>query len=233
MNPFLTPEILAQLKAYASYSVANAIDATGVRLANEGFCDDRITCRTPALPPMVGTVVTLKVRSADPSMKNAFYLEQGDWWERLEPAAEARVLAIQDIDVHPGKGALVGPVHACILKAMGFVGVMTNGAIRGRHKFEEIGLAGFAAHLSPAHAFSHVIELGTPIVLAGLTLKSGDLVHGGEDGVVKVPAAIAERVAALAKDFREREKRICELCNAKDFSPATLRRQIGTDASRR
>jgi len=232
MLPSLPPEILSRLAASDSCSIANAVDAAGVRLANEGFCDDRITCRTPELPPMVGTVVTFKVRSADPSMKNAFYLEQPDWWERLEAGRDARILAIQDIDPYPGKGSLVGPVHACILKALGFVGIVTNGAIRGHHRFHDLGLPAFSGHLSPAHAFSHVVEIGAPIALAGLVLQSGDLIHGDRNGVVKIPGAIAGQVAALAENFHDREQRLCEFCRSREFSPAALRHRIGLDASR-
>ena len=233
MNPDLSPDLLTRLRTFDSCSIANAVDAAGVRLANEGFCDDRITCRTPQLPPMVGIVVPLKVRSADPSMKKAFYLDQADWWERLDASPHPRILAVQDLDVHPGRGALIGPVHAAILQALGFVGVITDGAIRGQRKFGEIGLAAFASHLSPAHAFSHVVEFGAPIVLAGLALKPGDVVHGDEHGIVKIPADIADQIATLAADVRERERRVCDFCQTPDFSPAALRRRLGVDSSRR
>jgi hypothetical protein len=50
---------------------------------------------------------------------------------------------------------------------------------------------------------------------------------------VKIPAGIAGQVATLAERFRDREKRVCEFCNSRDFSPSALRRRIGADASRR
>jgi regulator of RNase E activity RraA len=233
MNPAIRPDILQQLAACDSCSIANAVDATGVRLANLGFNDSRISCLTPSLPPMVGTVVTIKVRSAEPSMKNAFYLDEPDWWERLEADRSPRILAIEDTDAQPGRGSSVGPVHACILKALGFVGVLTNGALRGSHRFAEIGLVAFAGNVSPAHAYSHVIEIGTSVIIAGLPLAAGDLVHADASGVVLIPNGLAAKVAAIAETFRDRERRVCEFCQSAEFSPAALRRRIGADASRR
>jgi 4-hydroxy-4-methyl-2-oxoglutarate aldolase len=233
MNPPLRPDLLTRLAACDTCCIANAVDATGVRLANLGFSDSRVTCWTPGLPPMVGTVLTLKVRSAQPPMKNAFYLDQPDWWERLEAGPGPRILAIEDVDAEPGRGSSVGPVHACILKALGFVGVLTNGAIRGYHRFGQIGLSAFAGNVSPAHAYSHVVELGTAVEIAGLPLATGDLVHADANGVVMIPAGTAEKVATLAEAFRDRERRVCEFCHSAEFSPEALKHRIGSDASRR
>jgi regulator of RNase E activity RraA len=233
MNPPLDPAILSRLAACDTCCVANAVDTTGVRLANVGFADARIRCLTPVLPPVVGTITTLRVRSAAPSMKNAFYLDQPDWWERLEAGPAPRVLAIEDVDGHPGRGSSVGPVHACILQALGFVGVITNGAIRGRHRFNEIGLAAFAGNVAPAHAYCHVVEMGRPVEIAGMALAAGDVVHADANGVVTIPPGLADRVATLAETFRDREQRACEYCHSPGFSPGELRRRIGTDASRR
>jgi len=233
MNPTIHPDVLSKLAACDSCCVANAVDATGVRLANLGFNDSRISCLTPLLPPMVGTIVTLKVRSAEPSMKNAFYLDQPDWWERLEADRSPRILAIEDLDARPGRGSSVGAVHACILRALGFVGVITNGALRDCNRFSDLGLGAFAGNVSPAHAYRHVIEVGTPVAIAGLQLAAGDLVHGDANGVVTIPNGMADRVAAIAETVRERERRVCEFCQSPEFSPSALRRRIGADTSRR
>src|ERR1022692_1179877 len=97
-----------------AWGLANAIESFGVRLRNEGFSDSTLACRTPRIPVMVGQAVTLRVRSSDPPMGDVFYLDQPDWWERLdiEPSEHPRVLVIEDIDHHPGRGALVGALRS-------------------------------------------------------------------------------------------------------------------------
>ena len=168
MNQSLPAKVFHDLAKFDSCSIANAVDSFRVRLLNEGFSGPGITCRTKILAPMVGVAVTLKVRSSDPSIKPAFYLEQPDWWERIEEAPFPRVLVIEDTDAHPGRGSLVGPVHACIIQAMGFVGVVTTGAVRGTRKFAEIGLHAFSGNVSPSHAYCHVVEMGGPVTVAGV-----------------------------------------------------------------
>jgi 4-hydroxy-4-methyl-2-oxoglutarate aldolase len=218
--------LIAQLRNLDSCSVANAVDSFGVRLLNDGFSGPGITCRIPHLPSMVGTAVTLKVRTAEPPMKRSFYLEQPDWWERLDSASGPRVLVIEDVDAHPGRGSLVGPVHACILKAMGFVGVITSGAVRGLKQFEQLGLPAFSGNVSPSHAYGHVIEMGKSVEIAGFRVSAGDVIHGDLDGVVNIPAAVLGRIPAAAEQFKERERRVCRFCNDPQFSPAMLRRVI-------
>jgi 4-hydroxy-4-methyl-2-oxoglutarate aldolase len=233
MNLPISAEIRARLAACDSCSVSNAIDASHVRLANIGFTDARISCRTPSLPPMVGRVVTLKVRSAEPPMKNSFYLEQVDWWDRIGPDPTPRVLFVEDVDHHPGRGSAVGPVHACILKAMGFVGVVTNGAVRGVSKFQEIGLQVFSGSVSVAHAYNHVFDEDLPVEIAGLRLKWDDLIHGDENGIVLLPGDKLEEISRTAEVFQDRERKVCEYCGSAGFSVDGLKQVAGLDASRR
>jgi len=232
MKMELPPQVFSDLGKFDSCSVANAVDTFRVRLPNVGFTGPGIACRTTTLPAMVGVALTMKVRSSDPPMKPAFYLEQPDWWERIGEALYPRILVIEDSDAHPGRGSLVGPVHACIIKAMGFVGVVTTGAIRGTRKFSEIGLHGFSGNVSPSHAYCHVIEIGGPVAIAGLQVASGDIIHGDRDGIVGIPADLVERIPDAARKISERERAISEFCASDRFSPEKLRGVITADASR-
>jgi len=230
MKEILSVKELRDLGRFDTCSVANAVDSFTVRLLNEGFSGPGITCRTPHLPPMVGHAVTLKVRSSEPPMKPGFYLEQPDWWERLENASYPRILVIEDTDVHPGRGTLVGPVHACILGALGFSGVVTSGAVRGLGQFAEIGLHAFSGSLSPSHSYCHVVEMGGIVEVAGLRIESGDILHGDLNGIVKIPVELAGKIQEAAGRIRERERAICHLCNNREFSAADLRRAINADS---
>ncbi len=225
-------QIFSSLEHFDSCSIANAVDVFRVRLPNEGFTGSGIACRTESLSPMVGVAFTMKVRSADPSIKPAFYLDQADWWERIEDADAPRVLVIEDADANPGRGSLVGPVHACIIRALGFVGVVTSGAIRGTRKFEEIGLHAFSGNVSPSHSFSHVVEIGGTVLIAGMQVRPGEIIHGDRDGIVSIPGDIAERVPEAAKRVIERERKVCEYCKGSGFSREKLRATITADASR-
>jgi regulator of RNase E activity RraA len=229
-NP--SDSIFTELGKLSTCAVSNAIDSFRVRMLNVGFTGPSVICRTDAPAPMVGIALTMRVRSSDPSMKPSFYLANPDWWERVEEATFPRVLVIEDIDAHPGKGSLVGPVHACIIKALGFVGVVTSGAIRATAKFNEIGLHAFSGNISPSHAYSHVVELGTPVEVAGMRFETGQVIHGDRDGVVGIPADLVALVPAAARSLSERERTICRFCGSADFTRARLRDVITPDKSR-
>jgi 4-hydroxy-4-methyl-2-oxoglutarate aldolase len=232
MNKNTPQKIFRDLAKLDSYAVADAIDSLRVRLSNEGSSGPGITCRTPSLAPMAGVAVTVRVRASDPPMKPAFYLEHPDWWESLEEAGYPRVLVIEDMDARPGRGSLVGPVHACIIRALGFVGVVTTGAIRGTQRFVDVGLHAFSGNLSPSHGYSHVVEMGKPVTVAGVAVRTGDLVHGDRDGVVCLPADLSERIPDAVARAMVRERAICEFCASAKFSREKLRGVIGDDPSR-
>jgi regulator of RNase E activity RraA len=234
MNPPLKPETLRRLAGFGTCTIANAIESFGLRLRNEGFSDTSHACRTPGMPAIAGLAVTLRIRSAEPPMKEGFYLDQPDWWERLEipPGDLPRILVIEDFDAHPGRGALVGAMHACILHALGCVGVVTNGAVRGLDQFEALGLRAFSGSVSSSHAYGHVIASGGPVQVAGLGIASGEILHGDRHGIVTIPAEVAERLPETAGRLDEREMRTRRFCSAAGFSPSALRRFIETDAQR-
>jgi len=96
----------------------------------EGFADCSLHCQFPQLPPLVGYAITLRIRASSPPPKGHNYLDRTDWWKQIESFLLPHVMVIQDMDARPGRGAFVGEVHAAILKALGCVGVVTNGAVR-------------------------------------------------------------------------------------------------------
>lgn len=224
--------LFAELAKFSTCSIANAVDSLKVRMLNEGFSGPGIVCRTESLAPMVGVAVTMKVRSANPPMKAGFYLDSPDWWEGLGMAAGPRVLVIEDVDERPGGGALVGPVHACIMAALGFTGVVTTGAVRGTGTFAKIGLHAFSGNVLASHSYCHVVEAGGPVQVAGMTVRSGDVIHGDRDGLVSIPADIISQVPAAAAHYFERERVVCEYCNLPDFNAAKLREVIRAEDRR-
>jgi len=234
MNEPIAPETLRMLGQFDTCTVANAIESFSVRLRNEGFSNSTIACRTPRIPVMVGQAITLRVRSSEPPMKEASYLDHPDWWEKLDigPSAHPRILVIEDVDHHPGRGALVGALHACILRALGCVGVVTNGAVRRLEKFEQLGLHAFSGGVAPSHAYGHVVAAGVPVEVAGLRVTPGEILHGDRHGIVAVPAELAARLPAAARRFLDREMRICHFCASADFSTSALRRYIESDSGR-
>jgi regulator of RNase E activity RraA len=68
----------------------------------------------------------------------------------------------------------------------------------------------------------HVVEFGTPVEVAGLQGRPGNLVHGDQNGLVRIPLEIAKGIPDIAIDRREREKQIIAYSRSAEFSVAGL-----------
>lgn len=224
VNPVLSESEFQDLAALDSCSVANAVESFDIHLRNEGFTEGALTCRFPQMPPMLGYAFTLQVRSAAPPMKGNAYLENTLWWDALAKGVPIpRILVVQDVDRCPGTGALIDDRHAHILKSLGCIGVVTNGAVRDLPRIEPLNFHLFSGTLSVSHSYSHVINIGEPVQIGSLGISTGDLLHGDCHGIIRVPRELAGRVSRIAKAYRQKDQEIAAYCESPKFSIEGLR----------
>ena len=217
------PPALEEFRNLSTCVVASAIESFSVRLPNTGFADSRIRCIFSDLPPIAGYAVTARIRSASPPMEgNGYRYARPDWWNYVLTMPRPRIVVFEDLDDTPGLGAFVGDVNANILLALGCVGVVTNGAVRDLNEIHAAGLSIFAGNVSVSHAYAHVSDFGRPVVIGGLEVRPGDLLHGDRHGVQTVPLTIAESVPAVARRILQRRQRVVSLCRSADFSVEKL-----------
>ena len=116
-----------------------------------------------------------------------------------------------------------------ILRALQCTGVVTNGSVRDIPAAEKAGFHFFAGSVSVSHAYVHIVEIGTPVEIAGLKVKSGDLLHGDLHGVQSIPLDIAPQIPAVAAKLGAREQEIISVCRSPDFSLEKLRAAVAKD----
>jgi 4-hydroxy-4-methyl-2-oxoglutarate aldolase len=217
----LTEEELSALRQFDTCMIANAIERFNVRLRNTGFTDGKIRCMFPDAPPMVGYAVTARLRSGDPPIAGVFR-DRGDLWTQVLAAQAPRILVLEDVDDKPGRGAFVGDMHAAILRALGCVGYVTNGAVRELPAVRRIGLQLFAGSVAVSHAYAHIFDIGIPVNVDRMEVHTGTLLHGDQHGIVTVPAEIAAEVPNVAAKLKRSEQEVIEFCQSKDFSVEQL-----------
>jgi 4-hydroxy-4-methyl-2-oxoglutarate aldolase len=226
IEPFLSERQLDALRRLDTCIVSNAIETFGVRLRNTGFADSSIRCVFDDLPPMVGYAATARLRSGSPPMQGGSYHDRTDWWQYVLQVPPPRIVVLQDVDAHPGTGAFVGDVHAAILRAVGCLGYVTNGAVRELPTVRRIGLQLFAGEVAVSHAYAHIFDYGEPVEIGGLKIHPGELLHGDRHGLLSIPKQIAAEVPAAAERLRENEERIIAFCESGDFSLEKLRQVL-------
>lgn len=199
-------------------TVSNAIERFQVRLRNEGFVHGPVRCQFPHFTPMLGYAVPARARSSSAPMTGRCYYDRMDWWEYVVTLPEPRVLVLQDIDHQPGVGAFVGEIHAQIGLALQCVGCVTNGAIRDIPAVEKTGFHLFAGSVAVSHSYAHIVDFGEPVLIGGLKIHPGDLLHGDCHGVHTIPLEIAHEIPSVAAKLAADEQRLIELCRSRDFS---------------
>jgi 4-hydroxy-4-methyl-2-oxoglutarate aldolase len=222
--PSMTPVRMEQLRRFSTCLIASAIERFQVRLPNTGFSDSSIRCMFDDLPPIIGYAVTTRIRTADPPMEGGGYIyDRVEWWKDILTVPAPRIVVIQDVDPNPGLGALVGEVHANILKALGCVGVLTNGAVRDLNAVRASEFQMFAGNISVSHAYAHVFDFGGPVDVARMNIRPGDLLHADRHGVLSIPSEIADKIPPVAAELADRRHQIVDLCRSSDCSIEKLR----------
>jgi 4-hydroxy-4-methyl-2-oxoglutarate aldolase len=225
LEPAIPVEELDALRRLDSCTVSNAIETFQVRLRNAGFADARVRCIFEDLPPMVGYAATARLRSSEPPIAGVYH-DRTDWWNSILQLPAPRIAVVEDVDESPGVGAFLGDVHAAILRALGCIGYVTNGAVRDLPQVGDLGLHVFAGNVAVSHAYAHIFDFGTKVKVGGLEVGPGDLLHGDRHGVLSVPKAIAGEIPAAAARLQQAEQRVIEVCRSKEFSVDKLRQVV-------
>lgn len=214
--------MIEALRKITSPSVANAIETFKVRPRNEGFMSTEIRALFPELGPMVGYAVTALIR-AEPEPLPDHRASTFKWWDYVLSIPAPRIVVVHDLDDPRGQGAQWGEVQANIHKALGCVGVITDGSVRDLDEVRALGFNFAAAHVSVSHAWVHMVDFGLPVKVGGLWVKPGDLLHCDQHGAVAIPPDLAPRIPEAVAKVEADERRIIEVCQSKDFSVERLK----------
>lgn len=219
MPPYLSSEELETLRRWPTCAISNAIELFNIRPRNEGFMLPEIKCVFPELGPMIGYAVT-GVITADSAEGRR--VGPTDWWEILRKIPEPRVVVLHDLD-RPVVGSFWGEVQGNIHKALGCVGTVTDGSVRDLDEVRERGFHFFSSCVSVSHAYVHLVEVGIPVKVGGLVVKTGDLIAGDKHGVISIPMKIAGDVPKAAQMVEDWERKVINFCKSKDFTVEGLK----------
>jgi 4-hydroxy-4-methyl-2-oxoglutarate aldolase len=220
--PPLTEEELDGLRQFDTCMIANAVETFNVRLRNTGFSDGSIRCMFPDAPPMVGYAATARLRSGEPPIAGNTFRDRTDFWNRILEIPAPRILVLQDMDHPPGRGAFVGDMHAAIMKALGCIGYLTNGAVRELPSVRAMGIQLFGGGVAVSHAYAHIFDISASVTIGGMEVRPGDLLHGDRHGVLTVPAEIAVAVPRVAAGLQQTEQKVIDFCRSSAFSVTKL-----------
>jgi regulator of RNase E activity RraA len=159
-------------------------------------------------PRMVGEAYTLRYIPAreDLDQLGAFDGRGHPQREAIEACPPGQILVMDAR--RDASAATGGDILMTRLMVRGVAGVVTDGGLRDSQTIEKLPWPAYCgARSAPLNLVRHhAVESQVPIGCGGVAVYPGDVVVGDEEGVVVIPANIAEQVAAEAAAQNEFEE---------------------------
>jgi 5-oxopent-3-ene-1,2,5-tricarboxylate decarboxylase/2-hydroxyhepta-2,4-diene-1,7-dioate isomerase len=226
----LSPDALEALR---SVSVATLT----VQLRRRGIRNTFMAGLKPTRPDLrlVGYAYTLRyvpVREdiVDPAELNAQK-------RAIESIGPEEVLVIEARG-ETGAGT-IGDILATRALRRGAAGIVTDGGIRDTPAVSGLPLPTYfrASHAAVLGLVHHPLDINVPVACAGVLVMPGDVIVGDAEGVLVLPAALAEEVARDAVEQERRETFALERIDAgesiRGLYPLSLDREAEYEAWRR
>jgi regulator of RNase E activity RraA len=219
-----TQQMLEELKRFDTPSITNVVatyptSPTCLGLYNpwteNWYTDQTIRCMYPELGRLVGYAVTCVYGLPDPGFNR---LTWADVVDALDAMPKPTILVLQQ-KFPPeiaGKVGLAGGNMVSAMKAVGCVGLISNGPSRDLDEVRPMKFQYMLTGVTAGHGAMAVQAINTPVSVGGMDVSPGEIIHMDENGAVKFPAdkleAVLENVRKLQK---EEEARMAALQAAK------------------
>ena len=208
--PVATQSQMDFLRSIDTPTVCNLVEIVMPERRGSGYTVKHLHCPFPDLPPMVGyaKTVTFKAKDKVPLGQATYLQKRLDYLDYVASAPQPAVMVMHDLDgEHAGFGAFWGEVQSNVHKALGALGVVTDGSIRDIPMIAP-GFQMLAGSIAPSHAFVHVVDFGGNVNIHGMAVKSGDLIHADRHGAVVVPLNTIDGMKAAAEKLAATVARI-------------------------
>lgn len=228
-------EIMAELRDFDTPSITNVVatypgNPLCLGLYNpwteNWYTDQSIRCMYPELGALVGYAVTCTYGLPDPNYSGQ--LSFMDVLEALDAIPKPTILVLQQ-KFPPqiaGKVGLAGGNMVSAMKAVGCVGLISNGPSRDIDEVRPMQFQYMLSGITPGHGAQAVHAVNVPVSVAGMDVAPGEIIHMDENGACKFPANKLQAVLDNVKALREEEEaRIGKLQKA--TSAAELRAIFG------
>lgn len=195
-SPALAPDVADKLRRTSTATLTTILFDQGLRNV---FLRD-VGPVGAGKPRMVGPAYTLRMVPAREDIDNLFERDSRTDLQRVtaETVPEGAVLVIDSRgDAAAASG---GALLALRMQMRGVGGIVTDGGFRDSPEIARLDIPAF--HQQPAAppvvVRHHPQDVQLPIACGGVVVHPGDIVVGDDEGVVIIPRAMADEVAALA-----------------------------------
>jgi len=206
--PKLKPETRAKLQTVSTATLCTALYKRGLRTQ---FIQD-VHPLNPGAGPMVGEAFTLRYIPAREDLNPISVFQDRAHPQRkaIEDCPPGAVLVI-DSRKDP-RAASAGAILVSRLMQRGVAGVVTDGGFRDSPEIARLAIPAYHCRPSaPTNLTVHqAIDINVPIGCGDAPVFPGDVVVGDGEGVVVVPAHLADEIASEAFEMTAFEDFVTE-----------------------
>jgi len=195
----LSDETRARLKTVSTATVATILFKRGLR---SQFIQDVQPLRVRQ-ESMVGEAFTLRYIPAREDLNGIEVFKDPSHPQRkgVETCPPGAVMVMDSRK--DARAASAGSILITRLMVRGVAGVVTDGGFRDAHEIAALDIPTY--HRRPSAptnlTLNHAIDINVPIGCGDAPVFPGDVILGDGDGVIVIPAAIADEVAAEAVEM--------------------------------
>lgn len=204
----LSPDLRQKLSTISTATLCTALFKRGLR--NQFIQDVRPL--NPSLPNMVGLAYTLRYIPAREDLNPLTVFQNRDHPQRIavDQCPEGAVLMIDSRK--DARAASAGSILVSRLMKRGAAGVVTDGGFRDSP--EIAGLPFPAYHNRPSAptnlTLHQALDINVPIGCGDVAVFPGDVIVGDAEGVVVIPAHLADEIATEAVEMTAYEDFVTE-----------------------
>lgn len=157
----------------------------------------------PVTESMVGEAVTVRYIPAREDLNTLDVFRNPEHPQRraIEHCPAGKVLVFDSRK--DARAASAGAILVGRLKARGVAGVVTDGGFRDSVEIAALGIPAY--HTRPSAptnlTLNHAIDIDVPIGCGDAPVFPGDVILGDADGVLVIPAHLADEIAAEATEM--------------------------------
>jgi regulator of RNase E activity RraA len=191
--PSLKPETRDKLKGVSTATLTTALFKRGLR---NQFIQD-VHPLNPAALPMVGEAYTLRYIPAREDLNPiTVFQDRGHPQRKAVEECPPGAVLVMDSRKNP-RAASAGAILVSRLMKRGVAGVVTDGGFRDSQEISKLAIPAFHCRPSaPTNLTLHqALDINVPIGCGDVAVWPGDVLVGDHDGVVVIPANIADELA--------------------------------------
>ena len=112
-----------------------------------------------------------------------------DYFRLMAGGSGPTVAVVEDVDYPNCIAGWWGEVHVAVHKGLGLQGAVTNGVVRDLDVIDD-GFPVLAGSIGPSHGYVHVVEIWTSVIILGMHVSQGELIHADRHGALVIPEEV-------------------------------------------